>query len=340
MLDKFTYTELGGRRRLRRYVWAVLLLLPLILSVYGWGKVQSAQAAAVLAATPRPITTASAPAGTNPIETPFVTPPGAAQIGPTAPAPGPIPCPTAPEAWRLSQATPGDFLLRLPDCVVKSLDMIMAWHMLTQLGYSATEAAELLDLQAAPLVLVSQIVAATNTQERITLPVSMPVMQHPDLHQWRVTAAGAPAAAYSLRGCYRTRSFVGNAADDWGSPWPVQCTIAYDTAALNSSIVELGDLKFALHNQQPLRFFLALGYDPAHGWVFLGQTEWHPLDDPALAAEDRATVSARYGAPIWDAAWLEAAWGLAMRPLPENWQSLDADTPTIQTISDQLTPAP
>jgi hypothetical protein len=46
---------------------------------------------------------------------------------------------------------------------------------------------------------------------------------------------------------------------------------------------------------------------------------------------DRRFISGRHGLVPWDAAWLGATFGLAMQPLPGDWQSFD-DPAELQAI--------
>jgi hypothetical protein len=50
--------------------------------------------------------------------------------------------------------------------------------------------------------------------------------------------------------------------------------------------------------------------------------------------KDWKFVAGLHGLSPWDAAWLEDAFGLAVRPLPDNWQSL-SDSSEYQAIRNE-----
>jgi hypothetical protein len=56
--------------------------------------------------------------------------------------------------------------------------------------------------------------------------------------------------------------------------------------------------------------------------------------DLAEIVQDWEFISQLHGLAPWDAAWLEATFGLAMRLLPENWQRA-SDPSEYQAIQDE-----
>jgi len=152
-----------------------------------------------------------------------------------------------------------------------------------------------------------------------------------------VDAEGQPALAYSLRGCYRTRTIVGNEAESWGL-YPVICVLAYDRDP-GWTVTELGEQHFSvdLTAELPLRRLVLFGYS-SERWVLLGEPrdQQIAIEEVSSAFQEREQVTERYGTVPWDAAWLEATFNLTMRPLPGDWPHFGADPDAIQAIVNEL----
>ncbi len=326
MQDQLTYADLAGRRRLRRYVIAAVLILGFITVLFGWVGWQRVRARtrgmppetdidgefAGLVATPENVTPTSMPEAAS--------------------------CPTNPEAWDLLEVYPGDNYKRIePNCVYAGLSRAVAWHLLERIGYTKLEAAEQLGLPGIPWEPAQSITGLTNTKGPMVIPLDMEWAPHPSFRTWVVGAEGYPALSYSLRGCYRTRSIVGNQAESW-SRYPVICVLAYDRDP-GWTVTELGEQRFSvdLTAELPLRRFVLFGY-AGESWVLLGEPRDRQIaiEEPSSAFQERAQVTERYGAVPWDAAWLETTFGLTMRPLPEAWPRFGADPTTIQAIVNEL----
>jgi len=326
MQDQLTYADLAGRRRLRRYVIAAVFILGLIAVLFGWSGWQRVRAR-----------TREVPAETV-IEDEFagfVTAPENITIPATPEA---VDCPTYPGAWDLLEVYPGDNYQRIePNCVYEGLSQAVAWHMLERLGYTKREAAEQLRLPEIPWEPAQAITGLTNTKGPLVIPLDMEWAPHPSFRTWVVGADGFPALAYSLRGCYRTRSIVGNQAESW-SRYPVICVLAYDRDP-GWTVTELGELRFSvdLTAALPLRRLVLFGY-AGERWVLLGSPRDRQitLEDPSAAFQERVQVTERYGTIPWDMAWLEATFNLSMHPLPDEWQRLGTDPDTIQMIANEL----
>jgi hypothetical protein len=264
-----------------------------------------------------------------------ITGPESMEMNPIQEAAG---CPVDPESWALLEVYLGDNYKRIePNCVYESLSKAVAWHMLERLGYSKLAAAEQLGLTEVPWEPSPAIKGLTNTKGPLVIPLEMEWAPHPAFRTWVVDAEGQPALAYSLRGCYRTRTIVGNQVESWNR-YPVICVFAYDREP-GWTVVELGEQRFSvdLTTELPQRQFVLFGYSNER-WVLLGEPNgWQiAIEEPATAGEERERVAARYGAIPWDAVWLEATFGLTMHPLPENWQGFGADSAVIQAITTQL----
>ena len=342
--DHLTYPDLAGKRKLRRYVLAALLLIGLVLALFGWAQLQRSQVRAEVFATPRPVSEVEV----QPV----------ALSSPTArPEPTPVAgCPENPEEWEFVDVFPGDNYKRIePACVYESLAKTVAWHILEFMGYTKPEAAELLgfvdgngvsagnSVSALPWQPTHEITGLTNTRGPMTILLTRDWAAHPDYFHWTVDADGHPGVVYSLHGCYRARTITGNQVEYWGT-YPVICVVALDRApgwvvhVLNVRM-DTSETRFTVDmtGQAPLRRFLLFGYTGA-SWVLLGEHQDQQvfLEDAGDISQEREQVTGRYGTVPWDAAWLEATFGLTMRSLPAGWQTFGADPNAIQAIADEL----
>ena len=326
MQDQLTYADLAGRRRLRRYVFVAVLIFILIGLLFGWSGWQRARAR--IAGSPSAVVTSGESTG-------LIAGSESVEMNPILEAEG---CPVDPASWALFDVYIGDNYKRIePNCVYEGLSIAVAWHMLERLGYSKLEAAEQLGLPEIPWEPAQSITGLTNTKGPMVIPLEMEWAPHPDFRTWVVDAEGQPALAYSLRGCYRTRTIVGNQVEAWGR-YPVICVLAYDRDP-GWTVAELGEQRFSfdLTMELPLRQFALFGYS-SERWVLLGEPSGRQIaiEEASAVAQERERVTARYGATPWDAVWLEATFGLTLRLLPENWQHFGADPDVIHAITPQL----
>lgn len=171
-----------------------------------------------LAPLPTPTLTAS-PAPTLP-PTPTFTP---------SPTPTPEPCPTDPAEWTFSrveaQGLPnqGWFKIR-PACVYDGLAKTVAWYMMVSvMGYSGPEAAQLLSFSEMPIALTSRIKInyVGGGPHPVELAFSLSVTEKQ--RQWLIWR-GKPSTSHWLGGCYETKQIVGNQVERW-APYPVLCTV-------------------------------------------------------------------------------------------------------------------
>ena len=342
ILNPLTYADLAGRRQLRRYVVAALALLGLSLAILGWAQLQRQQAR-VEVTTNSPAGPVSAVSGPSESQTFGAGTPATAESDLAAGAgesetramAAPASCPPDSEAWTFLDVLPGDNYQRIePTCVYDGLARTVTWHLAERLGYSKTEAAELLGFTELPWQPAPAITALTNTEGPRELALTIEWPPHPDYRYWVVDAVGEPSAAYSLRGCYRTRTIQGPQADRWNPDYAALCVVAVDYGP-GWSVSELGAHRYA-HDSSALsgsRAFLLFGYTAGNTWVFIGERQdLHvPIEDEVQIAADREHVTAKYGTESWDAAWLARNFNIEMRPLPENWQQA-----TDPTALDQI----
>ena len=371
-LDRLTgglmYRDLAGRPRLRRYVLAAIAIFALIGGIVFLGWRQRGQLLVLGVGTPTVAITAghlvwefSTPtaAGVTLAEeqpssiTALPAEPSSTAI-PPAQSPTPEACSLDPKEWELIEIAQNDNFKRIaPPWVYDGLARTVAWDLLRVLGYSTPEATEMLGFTGFPWHPVPEITGLTNTRGpmsiRMTNPSSEEIQQagHPDFHAWIVDREGRPGVAFALRGCYRTETVTGEQVESWGVVYPVVCIVTMDQG--DWAVLELGPHRYATGSLPTRRFFM-YGYAGKGLWVSIGyqrepfveirspgsgQPAVLPLTmDLGEIIQDRKFISGLHGLSPWDAAWLEATFGLTVRPLPENWQSA-SDPSEYQAIQDE-----
>ena len=339
-MSLFTYPDVAGKRHLRRYVKAALLIVIVLgmLSIYAGAQRHETQA--VLEATPVSVADilpswTPSPEPAQPSATP--TPdPVAADVTPTA-----TPCPTNPEAWTLADLFTSQNYKRIyPACVYDGLARTVAWTLASQaLGYTGLEAAQALGFPEAPSVIDTDGLVTGMTDTRGPIPIAVhysPI--HPDFRSWILDENLQPNVTYTLRGCYRTYAIVGTEKNSWGD-YPVICTLSVDVVGA-WRVFELNDLQVTSGGGETgmNRSYSMFGYIGDGLWVSLGEQAdaTMPIDDLAQIEGDRRFMLDLHEIDTpWDAAWLNVTYGLAIQPLPEGWQS-DTDPAEIQAITDAL----
>lgn len=313
MDDNFFYRDLAGKRHLRSYLKASILIVIFMALALAWGFWQRAQMMAVVNAPARPVVWEPTPTPIPPTATPTATP---------------EPCPSDPSDWKLLDVFPDDNYKRIePACVYAGLERTVAWALAINLGYTRAEAAQALGFEDLPLVTnLAAIKVVTNFEGPMDVQLNL-TPYHPDFATWRVTANEKPAITYSLRGCFRTYTIVGNHVEDWGTGYPVICVLAEDMegiyfASLDGNAYTPGEPTYK-------RATALFGYTGNNNWIWIGTERdtiyRYPIEDAEKMRNDRQWVADLYGATVWEAAWLEQTFGLIMRPLPENWQSLTSE---------------
>ncbi|MDO9128510.1 MAG: hypothetical protein Q7U34_01460, partial [Anaerolineales bacterium] len=133
MDDNFFYRDLAGKRHLRSYLKASILIVIFMGLIVVYALWQRAQMMAVVNAPARPVVWEPSPTPIPPTATPTATP---------------EPCPSNPSDWTFFYPYPGyDGNLHKikPACVYEGLERTVAWVMLaSSMGYSGDEAAEAL----------------------------------------------------------------------------------------------------------------------------------------------------------------------------------------------------
>jgi hypothetical protein len=372
MTDGLTYRDLAGRQRLRRYVLASIAIFALIGAIVWMGWRQRAQLMApgegastdlrtvrpLAGVAPAPTASEVAPAGTHSsFNIAPSTEPPTLVISPTQTS-IPAACPGDPKEWELVEIAQRDNFKRIvPLCVYAGLSRTVTWDLLRVMGYGAGEAAGALGLAELPWRPMRSITGMTELRGPISIDLeyaSAEVKQqlsHPDFRTWIIDSQGNPGMVFTLRGCYRTETVQGDQVKSWGVGYAVVCVVSVDQ--MDRALLELG-IHHYTEQLSPVRQFAMYGYAGDGLWVGLGYQK-EPLvairlpgsADPALLpqamdleqiVQDQKLVASQHGLVPWDAAWLERTFGLAMRPLPENWQSFNdpAELQAIQAEADSV----
>jgi hypothetical protein len=340
LLDTLTYPDLAGKRHLRWYAKAALVILVGLGAVSVFGAVQYDRMMAGIVATPEPLV--SATPTLEPVTATALALLPTSTLAPTdtpEPTATELPCPVDPEQWVLADTIPGTNLKKIsPDCVYDGLARTIGWALAISEGYSRQEAAEALGFDGLPMTQSASVMAMTDTKGPMEIPVNY-TPPLPDFRQWRFGFDEQPAVRYTLRGCFRTYNLVGTEKQVWNEGYPVICTVAEDVE-IAGSIASLGDHLFAGLSKEivPYRSFLLFGYQGNNEWVWLGiqKEPTHVFQSFDEAEQDRQWISQQIGAPVWDSMWLETTYGLAAKPFPENWHSAIDDQTAMQAILDAI----
>ena len=327
MLKFFTYTDLSGKRRLRTYVIIAIAGFALLLLLAGGATLWR-----ILEFSP-----------TNIAETPVFAPLRETAIPETPPTNTPEACPSDPADWALlDMPLSKNYKSLSPACVYTELEQTVAWVLAVSEGYSRAEATEKLGFSTMPMTMQTGELTIL-TDNKGPLSVQMLISpQVPDLAQWTIDQTGNPATAMALRGCFRTSTFAGNERQDWGDGYDVICVVSKDTEAAYG-LMQLSEHLFTGGDGQitASRTFLLFGYNDKR-WTWLGWREdggrvsYEEIGLTAeLATADRGMKNSIFGLPLWDSAWLEESYGLAMKTLPDDWQ-VATDTAARDAILNEI----
>lgn len=337
-MNIFTYPDVSGKRHLRRYVKVGLVIIMVLAAIAIYAGAKQQTTLAVLDATPVSM------AEILPTWTPSPEPPDApVVVNNTETAPlTPAPCPSNPEEWTLANLSISDNFKRIyPACVYEDLAKTVAWVLASQtMGYTMDEASELLGFSEPPMILWPDSGTFTGMTDTMgPMPISISYSpQHPDKRVWMLDAEYLPGVTYTMRGCYRTYTIVGNERQDWENEYAVICVLSTDFETA-WSIYSLGEKHFAsgTGEEHPVRRYAMFGYTTSAGWLWIGsQGDFlFEIDDLEVIAKDRIDASQLHGVVPWDAAWAANAFGIAMQPLFD-WQPYINDAEQFQAIQNAL----
>src|SRR5271157_635581 len=330
--DILTYQAgLSGKRRLRLYVQAALLIIVALVVILAVVLYQQGQARKAMTATkPVVMESTSTPAAT-------VTAP-ATQISALTPIANA--CPTDPSKWNLLEPAPGNQYDRIdPPCVYDGLGRTVAWALAIQMGYSRGEANDLLGFSFdasknnPAMVVLPNVTILTEDNFSVTQVELNFTPMKLEFTEWSVTPDGEPAVTASILGCFRTASVVGNALKDWGDGYPIICVLAEDTQA-GYHVESLGGHLYT-DEVKANRVDSLFGSTSEGRWVWLGNEAGVYIDQSGIgqAALQKGyqIYSGAYQAPTWNSQWLKDTFGIQPKPLPHGWQEAK-DASELQAI--------
>jgi hypothetical protein len=322
--DLFTYRDASGKRRLRTYVKAAIFILIALIALWAVSYYQQSR-------------TQQAIEETKSVGLPSLTP-TVREIATSAPAPTAVAesCPTDPEDWTLKEIAPGDVLLRIePACIYEGLERTVAFALGITEGYSRQAAADALGFEKLPMVRLKQVTIA-NPNGPLLMDVGFAI-DVPDFTEWYFNDKLRPSTSMALQGCFRTYTIAGNEKQNWDeNGYPVVCRVSSDNESMGATIC-FGDVCYTDTSPIPTkRGFALFGYAGNGRWDWLGTEKDTFIElDPQTMSNDRSTSAQLQGVGPWEAAWLKLAYGLDMRPLPENWKSFE-DKANLQQVLDAL----
>ena len=321
LIDLFTYSTLDGKRKLRRYVVFSLGILVLISLIFAYSQWTQAQAMADVQATALPVQVTTIP-------TSVVLP---TSLPPTATIET---CPSDASQWELLDVRSNDNMKKIsPSCVYDELGRTVAWALMFYQGYTQPEINQTLKFDRSPLAYPGSINVMTNTKGPVKVALyGKP--SNPAFSQWFVSGDGQPAVVFSLRGCFRTQTVVGNDVQSWGSDYPVICELGEDRINAYGFMSLAGD-SYTDGTSGSGRQFALFAYD-GKGWVWLGEkSDLYVKTKPQSVLKEIQFYSTPYGAPIWDSHWFAESYGVAPKTLPENWLSY-TDVKARDSIGQEL----
>ncbi len=312
LLDGITFKDLAGKRQPRTFaVMALVVIVLLAVLFIGSAWERNAMMSAV-EATALPVQITMQPSSTSEA---VITQPVEQHVSG---------CPTNPDDWSLADVFISEsFKLIQPACVYDGLARTVAWAMAVRLGYSRAEATELLGFEEMPLRPLDQASIPDSASRPVEIQLNF-IPPHPGLAEWRITDSGQPAVDYGLRGCFRTRTVTGNTVETWGGDYEVVCMVAEDVT--NSHVVYALDGHVFTADASPMRSFLLFGYAGDGLWVWLGARSDPQtlIDNEEKFANERLTYATLYDAESWTTDWWNSRFGLKMKSLPDDWQSMTA----------------
>ena len=163
------------------------------------------------------------------------------------------------------EPAPGNQYDRIdPPCVYDGLGRTVAWALAIQMGYSRGEANDLLGFSFdasknnPAMVSLPNVTILTYSNWIVAQIGLYSTPKNLEFTEWSITPDGEPAVTFSIQGCFRTASVVGNQAKDWGDGYPVICVVAEDTQA-GYHVNSLGGHLYTGGDQGSTAYFLSLG---------------------------------------------------------------------------------
>ena len=338
IMDGFFWRDpYTGKRRPRDLFWATLLGLLAVVIAGVALVVFKPYYSAELPPTPTP-----RPPTATPLPTPTFTP----SPVPTA---TPVPktekdkmlaeiaaCDPDPTHWKMEKIFARWYRITEPSCVLTALGRAVAWHIATRaMGYTADEAARALGYPKGKWPWAPSrtgwVMFKTAGKEGYA-PISLAFA--PDVRQWAIADdKGTPGnVVLTPRGCYRANSDEGRLVPwrDKGFPFDVGCFF-YEDYTAKSFVYETSQGAGSDKDPVARRVSVLFAYSPETGWVYLGRIHdekftsdipnWEKQHHNVPVADDERHYAEMWHIPLWNVEWVQEAWGMPIKPLPEGWQN-------------------
>jgi hypothetical protein len=322
LLDGITFKDLAGKRQPRKFAVLGAAVLVLLFVLYVASGLERNAMMQEVRATPQPIAVT-----VEPSPTPKIIETQAIQAPPSG-------CPVNPADWSLADVfISKNYKLIQPTCVYDGLGKAVAWVMAVRSGYSRSEATRILGYTEMPVRLMEQASIPGDDNKPVDAKLFTTAL-HPDFSEWHVDSNGQASLGYGFRGCFRSQNVTGNKVETWGGDYPVICMIVEDVTG-SQAVYALNGHVFT-SPATPMRSFLLFGYIGEGQWVWLGarQDPQTPIDNPEKFANERLTYAALFDAPNWDRDWWKGQYQLEMKPLPDSWQAMTAETDKQYILSE------
>jgi len=311
------YTAPGGKRKLKRYVVAVLIISVLMVAAIVWVVIQRTQIKALMAYVPTiTATSTSVPASMATTQISTLTP-----VVNT--------CPTDSSKWSLKvDLSKNQYVPIDPPCVYDGLGRTVAWSLAIQMGYSREDANARLGFSfdtsqnnPAMVVLPNVTILTSDTFSVAQIGLDSTPMT-PQFTEWVVTPDGEPAVTDSILGCFRTASMIGTELKDWGDGYPVICVIAED-AQTGYRVNSLGGHLYTGGMIKAHRVLSIFGYASDGRWIWLGNEAGINVDQSGISQAELQkgyqVYSKAFQAATWNSQWLKDTFGISLNPLPNGW---------------------
>jgi hypothetical protein len=318
MKDNFSYRGADGKRKLRTWVIAALIIFGVLLAVGGYSVYAAGVRQAEIRATPRPITDL-------PTFTPTAVPP---TLAPT-PAGAAANCSSDSSAWDFVDVWDNNNYKRIdPPCVYQGLNKPIAWLLAAQgAGWANQDAVNKLGFTDVPYDNSQAKMDFMPVQGKQPIAITMSWFPlHKDFRTWYVVNNTVVSDTFFLTGCYRTYDLVGNQKQYWSSQYApsgytVICELAQDILA-GWGVSELAGNVYSKQNTAGIRSLNYFAYDnnPQYrAWYYLGSGETMDMSASDMS-KTQANMQQLLNSPVWDLAWMEKEYGFSPLPLPADWQ--------------------
>ncbi|NPV87867.1 MAG: hypothetical protein HPY45_17860 [Anaerolineae bacterium] len=315
--DNYTYTDVSGRRHLRQYVKVAILILVLLIGLFVYAGFKRRAYQAEINPTPVIVATklALTATATNTVE-PSPTP-----IPPT-PTITPDPCPTDPQTqWKFVQAVARlklNYWRVEPQCVIeRSLARTIAWFNLWRyMGWTKQEAADALGFTEIPEHRGwDYMTIPMGSGERTKKVDLLRPNNYPDMRAWFVVQDETYMPGLYLNGCWPT----GN------ETFIVICILREDVLETKTPMVFQVEGKLSTLNSDEIIYqnTYYFGYlRQEHYWMIIGRDSERPQPPASWeqALKNREGTLFIFGGRFWSPKWVEEAYGLRPKDLPDDWQ--------------------